>query len=116
MDALHSLAYREEDKTVSFLVTLQVRPESLEEFHSLLTPLLDAMRQEPSFVNAVLHRDPEDPAGFLIYETWRDLEEVVQVQLERPYRAAYHARLPALLREERGIQVWKPLRGDFYCT
>lgn len=113
MTALQSLAYREEDKTVTFLVTLQVKPEGLEEFLALLTPLLDSMRQEESFVNAVLHRDPEDPARFLIYETWRDLEDVVQVQLKRPYRAAYHARLSALLREERGIQVWKPLRGDF---
>lgn len=94
-------------------VSLRVRPDRVEEFLRLLTPVLDAMRHEPTFVNAVLHRDPEDPAHFMIYETWADRRDLVEVQMRRPYRAAYEARLPELLREPRRPQVWQPLRGNF---
>lgn len=98
---------------VSFLVTLEVKPGREAEFLALLLPVLDAMRHEPTFVNAVLHRDPAVEGRFLLYETWRDLEEVVAVQLERPYRRAYHDRLPELLSRPREIQTLTPLRGDF---
>jgi quinol monooxygenase YgiN len=75
--------------------------------------VLDAMRHETSFVNAVLHQDPEDPTRFMLYETWADRDDVENVQLRRAYRQPYLARLPELLRDERRIQLWKPLRGDF---
>ncbi|MGQ9367881.1 putative quinol monooxygenase [Azospirillum sp. ST 5-10] len=97
---------------VVFVVSLTVRPGCEEAFLGLLHPLLDAMRHETGFVNAVLHRDPADPGRFMLYETWTDLTEVVEVQMARPYRAAYEARLPELLREPRAVQVWHPLRGD----
>jgi quinol monooxygenase YgiN len=98
---------------VSFTVTLHVKPGLEQRFLDLLTPVLDAMRHESTFINAVLHRDPDDPTRFMLYETWADLDDVVQVQLKRAYRSAYHEALPSLLREERGISVWQPLRADF---
>lgn len=76
-------------------------------------PVLDAMRHEATFINAVLHQDPEDPTSFMLYETWADEEDVVQVQIHRDYRKAYWDRLPDLLREPREIRSWRPLRGDF---
>ncbi|GIL02675.1 MAG: hypothetical protein BroJett030_25740 [Alphaproteobacteria bacterium] len=98
---------------ISFIVTLHVKPGREQEFLRLLAPVLDAMRHEKTFINAVLHRDPEDPTRFMLYETWADLDDVVEVQLKRDYRSAYHAALPELLREERGIAVWQPMRADF---
>ncbi|WP_439577763.1 putative quinol monooxygenase [Elioraea sp.] len=97
---------------VAFIVTLHVKPGQEDTFLRLLTPVLDAMRHEATFVNAVLHRDPEDPTRFMLYETWADLDDVVEVQLKRAYRRAYHEALPALLRVERGIGVWQPVRAD----
>lgn len=98
---------------VVFVVTLEVRPGREEGFLGLLRPVLDAMRHEPNFVNAVLHRDPDDPARFMLYETWADLDDVVSVQMKRPYRAAYEARLPDLLKAPRRAEVWRPMRADF---
>lgn len=98
---------------ISFVVTLHVKPGRQDALLRLLTPVLDAMRHEAAFINAVLHRDPDDPTRFMLYETWTDLDVVVQVELARPYRRAYHEALPDLLREERGISVWQPLRADF---
>ena len=39
---------------------------------------------------------PED--RFMLYETWESHEDVMAVQLQRPYRRAWHDALPALLR------------------
>jgi quinol monooxygenase YgiN len=75
--------------------------------------VLDAMRHEASFINAALHRDPEDPTHSMLYETCAARRDLVEVQMKRPYRAAYEARLPELLREPRRATIWQPLRGDF---
>ena len=101
------------ERTVAFIVSLDVKPGREEEFLGLLTPVLDAMRREATFINAVLHRDAEDPSRFMLYETWADLDDVVQVQVKRDYRKAYLERLPELLRAPREIQVWRPQRADF---
>ena len=103
----------EEDARLSVVVTLLVKAGCEEEFLRLLGPVLDAMRHEPTFVNAALHRDPEDPTRFMLYETWADRTDLVEVQMQRAYRSAYEARLPELLREPRRAEVWRPLRGDF---
>jgi quinol monooxygenase YgiN len=74
--------------------------------------VLDTMRDEPMFHEAILHRDPRDENMFMLYETWEDLDDVVSVQLERPYRQAWHAALPEVLMAERDIETWHPLRAD----
>ena len=71
------------------------------------------MRHEASFINAVLHRDPEEPGRFMLYETWADRQDLVEVQMKREYRSAYWARLPDLLAEPREVRIWQPLRADF---
>jgi quinol monooxygenase YgiN len=97
---------------VAVTVSLRLRPGALPETLALLGPVLDAMRHEPSFINAVLHRDPDDPTHLMLYETWADLDDLRTTQMRRPYRAAYEARLPALLATPREARIWRPLRGD----
>ena len=98
---------------VAVIVSIHVKPDCEAEFLALLTPVLDAMRDEPTFINAVLHRDAEDPTRFMLYETWASRDDLVQVQLKRHYRQAYEARLPELVREPRQAHVFQPMRGDF---
>lgn len=98
---------------VTYSIVISLKPGRAEAFLSLLAPVLDAMRTEASFINAVLHRDPADPDRFMLYETWTDAAELAEVQVHRPYRAAYWQALPDLLREERDIAAWQPLRADF---
>lgn len=100
-------------QAVTFLVGLHVAEGRLADFLALLEPVLDAMRHEPGFINAVLHRAPEDPHRLLLYETWADLDDVRTIQLQRDYRQNYHARLSDLLRAPREIAIWTPLRADF---
>jgi quinol monooxygenase YgiN len=103
----------EDDRRIVFIVSIHVKPGCEAEFLRLVTPVLDAMRHEATFINAALHRDPADPTRFMLYETWADLDDVAQVQIHREYRQAYMARLPDILREPRQVQFWQPLRGDF---
>jgi quinol monooxygenase YgiN len=98
---------------VTYVIGVTLNPGCEAEFMALLTPVLDAMRHEASFINAVLHRDEADPNRFMLYETWADHEEVVAVQIHRPYRQAYNEALPKLLERPREVRVWRPLRADF---
>ena len=98
--------------TVAYIVQLDVRPRQVDYFLALLNGVLDAMRHEENFREAILHRDPESPCRFMLYEAWADHEDVLGVQLHRPYRQAYHEALPALLASPRSFSTWRPVRAD----
>ncbi len=100
-------------KPFVLLATIHVKPGCEAEYLSLVGPVNDAMRHEPTFVNTVLHRSADDPALFMLHETWLDQEDFFTVQMKRSYRAEYEARLPALLRKPRTMQVFEPLRSDY---
>jgi quinol monooxygenase YgiN len=70
------------------------------------------MRDEPMFHQASLYRDPSAEHRLMLCETWESHEDVLNVQLHRPYRRAWHETLPVLLEQERDITVWEPLRAD----
>ncbi|MDX3925326.1 MAG: putative quinol monooxygenase [Shinella sp.] len=97
---------------VTYLIQFDVKPAEEERFLSLLNGVLDSMREEPTFHEAVLHRHPETANRFMLYETWEDHGDVLEAQLSRPYRRAWHDALPEILARERDISVWEPLRTD----
>src|SRR5688572_21292569 len=98
---------------VTYLIHFDVVPDQRDRFLTLLNGVLDAMRDEPMFHNAILQQDAENESHLLLLETWEDHDDVLNVQLKRPYRQAYHDALPELLRSEREITVWTPLRADY---
>ena len=98
--------------SVTYLIEFDVKPTERERFLSLLNGVLEAMRHEAMFVGATLHADPENDTRFLLHETWQSHEDVLSVQLARPYREEWHAALPDLLAGERKISIWQPLRSD----
>ncbi len=97
---------------VTYVIRFAVAPTQRERFLTLLGGVLDAMRSEPTFHEAILHRDPADAHRFMLYETWEDHEDVLRVQLHRPYREAYHHALDELLVEPRDVDVWESVRAD----
>lgn len=97
---------------VTYLIEFAIRPSERERFLDLLNGVLDAMRHEPMFHQAVLHADPADENRMMLYETWEDHDDVLEVQVKRPYREAWHAALPELIEGERKISVWRPVRSD----
>jgi quinol monooxygenase YgiN len=97
---------------VTYVVRFQVLPERLERFLTLLNDVLDAMRDEPDFRTAVLHRDPDSPCRLLLYETWERSDEPGDEQIHRPYRRAYHEALADLLVRPREVTEWRTMRAD----
>jgi quinol monooxygenase YgiN len=98
--------------SVTYVITFTVAPGERQRFLDLLNGVLDAMREEPMFMNATLHSDPENANRFLLHETWTDHQDVLDVQLKRPYREAWHEALPTLLERPREIGIWRALRAD----
>ena len=98
--------------SVTYLIEFDVKPAERERFLRLLNGVLDAMRHEEMFMDATLHADPQNDNRFLLHETWRSHEDVLTVQLARPYREEWHAALPELLDGERRISMWQKLRSD----
>ena len=97
---------------VTYLIIFDVVPERRDEFLMLLGGVLDAMRSESMFREATLHRDPARENRFMLHETWASHQDVMEVQLARPYRQAWHDALPRLLQREREVSMWQPVRSD----
>jgi quinol monooxygenase YgiN len=97
---------------VTYLIKFDVHPEQRGRFLSLLNEVLDAMRSEPTFHEAVLHRDPASENRFMLYETWESHDDVMDAQIKRPYRERWHSALPELLVAPRDISMWEPIRAD----
>lgn len=97
---------------ITYQITFDIRSDRMADFLALLNPVLDAMRHEASFIDAQLFQDPNHSNRLMLVETWADHEEVMAVQIHRPYRAAYTAALPDLLSSPRVIEIWQPLRAD----
>ncbi|WP_404947027.1 putative quinol monooxygenase [Rhizobium terrae] len=97
---------------VTYVIRFHIRPRQRDRFMTLLEGVLDAMRHEPMFRNAVLHADPGNKNHMMLYETWEDHADVLEVQLKRPYREAWHEALPDLLESPRDISIWQPVRED----
>lgn len=97
---------------VTYSIRFAVIPAERERFLILLDGVLDAMRSEPMFHRAELFEDPDDANRLMLTETWEDHDDVVTVQLQRPYREAFHAALPEILAKPRDIAIWRSRRAD----
>ncbi len=95
--------------SIAYVIEFTVRPSERERFLHLITGVLDAMRHEATYRSAMLHEDPNDSLRFLLHEVWADHDDVVNVQLGRPYRRDWHEALPDLLADDRRIGVWRPI-------
>ena len=77
--------------------------------------ILDACAKEDDFITAVLHRTPERPREFTLYELWRGTkEEFAMTHGTRPYRKAYLAATKPLVDQvqvtwDSPIRVWGTL-------
>jgi quinol monooxygenase YgiN len=91
------------DKRTVILVSLPVKPEARETFRKMLSEMGEHIAKEPSFISALIHEDMDDPDTIVLYETWAGSREQLLEQLTRPYREAYEAALPAMLKSERRI-------------
>ena len=95
----------------TLLVDIPLKPGRADEFMALLNDVFEAMKVEETFVSATALRGAEDPDTILLCENWIDRENFRSVQLKRPYRDRYEARVPELLRSPRKLSFFEPIRS-----
>ncbi|MCW3061306.1 MAG: hypothetical protein JWQ02_3127 [Capsulimonas sp.] len=90
-----------------FYVRLQVKPDCIDEWKSLLGHVLENMAQEEAFVNCYWNQSTESANVFTLYETWREpsVDAFVENQMSKPYRKRYEEALPSLLEAPRDASV-----------
>src|SRR5882672_2430656 len=104
-------------ETTVLLVFLPVKPEARERFRKMLLEVGEHIAKEPEFVSASVHEDMDDPDTLVIYETWAgSREHLLKHQLGKPYRAAYEAALPEMLKAERRIVCLQSPLASFSNT
>ena len=94
------------------LATVPIKPGREDEYFALVNAVNDAMRNEPTFVNTILHRAADDPTPSMPYKTWRGRDDFFDVQMKRPYRTEYEAKSPGLLRAPRRMEAFEALCAD----
>ena len=100
---------------VVLYIRFKTRAGRKNEFRRHLYTLVEAMKGEPSFVNAIIHDDPDHPDDIVIYETWQGTRASwLHHELTKPYRAAYEKTLAELLEERAAVFLtpvneWKRL-------
>jgi len=97
-------------KPFTLLVDIPLKPGWADEFMALFNEVFEAMKVEETFISATALRGAEDPDTILLCENWIDRENFMSVQLKRPYRHRYEARLPELLRSPRKLSFFEPIR------
>jgi len=100
---------------VVLYIRFKTRDGRKDEFRRHLYTLVEAMKDEPSFVKAIIHDDPDHPNDIVIYETWQGTRASwLHNELTKPYRAAYEKTLAELLEDRVAVFLtpvdeWKRL-------
>ena len=79
-----------EKKPFVLSTIIPVKPGCEEEFLSIVNPVNDRMRLEPTFLNTGLDRSHEDRMLFMLHETWLDRGRLLlgaeEATVQRPLR------------------------------
>ncbi|KOV53273.1 hypothetical protein ADL00_34615 [Streptomyces sp. AS58] len=83
------------------LARFKMKSGCKEEFLRLLQPVLEGVAKDPACACVVVHDNPEDAQEIILYEIWKGtVEEFLRVELAKPYRVEYMARMPELIVEK----------------
>lgn len=84
---------------LTVIARLTAKPDQVEALGESLQQLVIPTRQEPGSLGYVLHRDNNDPAVWILYETWTS-RAALDAHFEQPYMRALFVRAPTLLAKE----------------
>jgi quinol monooxygenase YgiN len=90
------------------LVDVKTKRGMEQEYERLMMEVVERQKAEPTFIGTSVHRDPEDPTHFFLYEVWRDRENFETVQRKRTYRRSYEESLDRLLDRPRTMTFLVP--------
>lgn len=90
-------------------IRFKVKPGKKEAFRDSLFSMINNFRNEPTFVNAIVSDDLDNPNDLVIYEIWQGTRESwIQEELPKPYRSEYEGALTSLI-DDRIISWLEPV-------
>lgn len=93
-----------ENTTTTVIVRFPVKPERDAEFQMAFNGLLNGLRQEPTFIEARVHQDLDDPNIVVFYETYReDRQSFLDRVPHKPWFKTFLDQLPDLLQRDRDV-------------
>lgn len=95
---------------LAFYVTLQIKPEKVDEWLQAVNDIVEQMAKETAFICCHLQRDLLNPCTFTLFEKWREASmETFLANQMHPYRYAYEQKLPEYLQAPRQAAILTPL-------
>ncbi|KFN08870.1 putative quinol monooxygenase [Paenibacillus macerans] len=90
-------------------IRFKVKPGKKETFRDSLFSMINNFRNEPTFVNAIVSDDLDNPNDLVIYEIWQGTRESwIQDELPKPYRSEYEGALTSLI-DDRIVSWLEPI-------
>jgi quinol monooxygenase YgiN len=97
------------EERIVLLIRFDTKPSQRDEFLRSLEKIVNIMRKEASFIDAVISQNIDQPNELLMYETWRgNRESWLRDELPRPYRAEDEQALAELV-VSRDVKWFTPL-------
>lgn len=90
-------------------IRFKIKPGMKDAFRESLFAMINNFRNEPSFVNAIVSDDLDNPDDLHIYEIWQGTRESwVEEEFSKPYRKEYEDKLTSLI-DDRIISWLEPV-------
>ena len=90
-------------------VVFRIKPEYREAFEHELMAVREKCIAEKECLGFDVERRSDDPAVYLLVETWSDLDYFEKVQLNRDYYPAYFAKIDPMMTAPREVHYWTRL-------
>ena len=91
------------------LIRLHAKPEHIDAVRAQTEQLLSAVRAEPGCQDLQLLQKQEDPAQFVILETWSDRDYYLSdAHQQSAHMLAYFDATKSMLADV-GVELWSPL-------
>ena len=93
--------------TLTLIARLKAKPEYAQELGDGLRALIEPTLKEEGCMGYVLHRDNDDLATWILYETWRSRADL-DAHFEQSYTKAMLTRFPEILAAEMELTFATP--------
>jgi quinol monooxygenase YgiN len=97
----------ENSQNIIVLVKYKAQPSKSEDAIAGLTKLIEAVKNEPNFVNITLHTDPKDSSNILLYEEWSDESYYNGDHMNTNHLQSFMEESRTFLAGPPGISQWK---------
>lgn len=92
-------------------VLFEARPGFGDQTAAALLRLRDNSRRDPGCLQYDMHRLPDDPDRFMLYERWES-RELLDAHLQEGHLAESNEILDSLLTGMPEVSIWNPLQGE----